>query len=214
MNKVRRKLKKPKYVESEEDSSVSQESDVELETNKKTTTKQTAAKKTTKTNKKKKYDTDDEDEDFLPDEESSITSELSDEEKNVSECSQDESTKPEKTLTQKKRKRNNSKSTNNLNGMAVKEKENTKESSITEANSKEKMTKSSRKEKFILDPKFNLEESYFYQDVSKSQWDQIRIFIMNYLKDNKTDNSILKDFFQNYPNLKKGEHNMNQLRKM
>ena len=74
--------------------------------------------------------------------------------------------------------------------------------------------RSKKKEKFVLDPNFNLEASYFYQDVNKTQWDQIRIFILSYLKENKNDTITLNGFFSKFPNLKKGEHNIVQLRKM
>ena len=199
--------KKPKYVQSEDDCDYSDSLEVDT---KKKNKKQIPIKKNPKLNKRKKELDDDEDDDeFLPEYFSDDSPYTEGEDNSDSMSAEDVSVINQKEYLNKKKMRNNSMASNIPNGIAVKEK-----SSIKETNQKEIVPKPAKKEKFVLDPNFNLDASYFYQDVTKTQWDQIRVFILNYLKENKADNSSLKAFFSNYPNLKKGEHNIVQLRKM
>jgi hypothetical protein len=64
----------------------------------------------------------------------------------------------------------------------------------------------------LLDDTFNLEKSYFYQELSSSEFDSIKKFINWYFTDRSTDQDLLKTFFSHYPVLKKGEQNLKKLR--
>ena len=55
-----------------------------------------------------------------------------------------------------------------------------------------------------FDPTFDLEEQYFYKDLSKKEWEEIISFLNNYLLGDKSDESELKKFFDSYPNIRKG----------
>ena len=55
-----------------------------------------------------------------------------------------------------------------------------------------------------FDMTFNLEENYFYQNLPQTEWDEISKFVENFLKDNKTDENELQNFFNSHPNIRKG----------
>ena len=54
------------------------------------------------------------------------------------------------------------------------------------------------------DMTFNLEESYFYQAISKEEWEEIVSFLENYLSEDKSDEEKLKSFFDSHPKIAKG----------
>ena len=66
----------------------------------------------------------------------------------------------------------------------------------------------------LLDDTFNLEKSYFYQEISSSDLNSIKNFISSYFSNNNTDQESLKSFFPNFKNLKKGEHNLKKLKEV
>ena len=57
-----------------------------------------------------------------------------------------------------------------------------------------------------FDTTFDLEENYFYKEISKKEWEEIISFLNNYLSESgdKPDESALKNFFDSHPNIKKG----------
>ena len=55
-----------------------------------------------------------------------------------------------------------------------------------------------------FDTTFDLEENYFYKELSKKEWDDINSFLEKYLSNDNADESELKTFFSSYPNIKKG----------
>jgi phosphatidylserine/phosphatidylglycerophosphate/cardiolipin synthase-like enzyme len=64
----------------------------------------------------------------------------------------------------------------------------------------------------LLDDTFNLEKSYFYQEISSSDLNSIKKFMSSYISNNNTDYESLRSFFSIFPNLNKGEHNLKKLK--
>ena len=54
------------------------------------------------------------------------------------------------------------------------------------------------------DSTFNLEESYFYQTISKEEWEEIVSFLEKYLSEDKSDEEELTNFFNSHPKIAKG----------
>jgi hypothetical protein len=79
---------------------------------------------------------------------------------------------------------------------------------------KEKVEKPPKKPKLLLDPDYKLEEAYFYQNLTNENWDEIKNYLNEYFTSCKNSTQELKSFFDNYPKLKKGDHNVAQLKKM
>ena len=77
---------------------------------------------------------------------------------------------------------------------------------------KEGNQKGTKKKKEVLDPTFNLEESYFYQIIPNKEWDEIKKFIGNVLSKESVNEEELKVFFDKHPKINKG--NVEQLQKM
>lgn len=69
------------------------------------------------------------------------------------------------------------------------------------------------KKKGLLDSDFNLENSYFYKDISSTQWTLVEKFINEYFTSGKSDVDSIKKFFAAYP-IKHGEEHINRFRKM
>ena len=60
----------------------------------------------------------------------------------------------------------------------------------------------------------NLDKEYFYQNLSSTEWKNISNFISSSLSDKNLNPQNIELFFSNYPNLSKGEQNINKLRDM
>jgi len=54
------------------------------------------------------------------------------------------------------------------------------------------------------DTTFNLDENYFYQTISKEEWEEIEAFLKNYLSENKSDEERLTKFFNYHPKIARG----------
>ena len=72
---------------------------------------------------------------------------------------------------------------------------------------KEKKPKEPKPKKELLDSTFNLEEKYFYQELSDKEWSDLHHNITNYF----TNETNIADLLSN-PKLKKGSHNVNKLK--
>ena len=66
----------------------------------------------------------------------------------------------------------------------------------------EKKTKKEIPEPF--DMSFNLNKSYFYQNINQNEWNEISQFLEQFLQNNDTDEDALKLFFGSHPNIIKG----------
>ena len=55
-----------------------------------------------------------------------------------------------------------------------------------------------------FDETFDLEENYFYKDLSVDEWNEITTFLEKYLSKDNADESELKTFFDSHPNIRKG----------
>jgi hypothetical protein len=81
---------------------------------------------------------------------------------------------------------------------------------------KEKKQKAPKviKEKILLDPAYDLNKAYFYQDLSEAEWTEITEFIKNYFNLTSIEVDMLSNFFKKFPYLRKGEHNIQKLKSM
>ena len=72
------------------------------------------------------------------------------------------------------------------------------------------------KEKRIFqnDINLNLDKSYFYQNVTPTQWKEISTFLNESLFSDDLSQEKIVNFFSNYPNLSKGENNLKKLRQL
>ena len=81
-----------------------------------------------------------------------------------------------------------------------------------------KLIKKNKDEKRIFQNNFNIEQNldktYFYQNVTPSQWKEITNFISESLFSDNLSKEKVKEFFENYPNLSKGENNLKKLRQI
>ena len=81
-----------------------------------------------------------------------------------------------------------------------------------------KLIKKNKDEKRIFQNNFNIEQNldktYFYQNVTPSQWKEITNFISDSLFSDNLSKEKVADFFENYPNLSKGENNLKKLRQI
>ena len=81
-----------------------------------------------------------------------------------------------------------------------------------------KLIKKNKDEKRNFQNNFNIEQNldktYFYQNVTPSQWKEITNFISESLFSENLSKEKVIDFFENYPNLSKGENNLKKLRQI
>ena len=81
-----------------------------------------------------------------------------------------------------------------------------------------KIIKNNKEEKRIfqnnLELNQNLDKTYFYQNVTPTQWKEITNFISESLFSDNLPKEKIAEFFENYPNLSKGENNLKKLRQI
>ena len=71
-----------------------------------------------------------------------------------------------------------------------------------------------KEEKNIFQNNINLDKTYFYQNVTPTQWKEISNFLTESLfSENLLQENII-NFFERYPNLSKGENNLKKLRQL
>ena len=63
----------------------------------------------------------------------------------------------------------------------------------------------------LLDPTYDINTNYFYQNLSQKEWDDIKVYIKEFVSGNKTDGEILKTYLSQYPKLTKGGDNVTKL---
>lgn len=206
---LRKKEKKVNYaVDSEDDMDIDDPvDDLEMRSIAKKGGKKTPGKKT----KKADEDSEEDDEEF----EASDSDEEAEDEESVEESGDDVE---DKIKTGKKRQadsnletpgKGGAKETKTKKGKAPKESKAPKEVKV-----KEVKVKAPKKVKLLLDPEYNHEERYFYQDLEETQCEEIRGFILSYLIGGKNDEIELRTFFAAHPKLKKGDHNVKKLKTM
>ncbi len=66
----------------------------------------------------------------------------------------------------------------------------------------------------LLDQNFDLEKNYFFKEVSSTQLNSIKEFVKTFFSEGKSEETVLKNFFNSYPVLRKGEGNIKALRKI
>ena len=64
----------------------------------------------------------------------------------------------------------------------------------------------------LLDKNFNLEANYFEKDLSQNDWKNIETYVSKFLSGNTSES--LKTFFNKSPDLRKGDKNIENLRKI
>ena len=91
---------------------------------------------------------------------------------------------------------------------------------IQNTNTKPKLPKGNKtlKNKNLLEEKRNfqnnLDKSYFYQNVTPSQWKEISEFLSKAVFMNDLRKEEITSFFERFPNLSKGKNNLDKLRQM
>ena len=70
------------------------------------------------------------------------------------------------------------------------------------------------KTKCNLDPDFNLDRDYFYQNLTEIEEEEIKVYLKDFFKDDKIrDETEIKDFLGKYPNLRKNKANLDFIQK-
>ena len=83
-----------------------------------------------------------------------------------------------------------------------------KETKTTVTKTKTVKTPAVKKEKFILDPAFNLERDYFYQDLSEQDKSEITGFFAGYFGDGNKSVKDVGEFLGKYTILRKNKSNI------
>ena len=87
------------------------------------------------------------------------------------------------------------------------EEENTKENDDEEYEISSTSTTSTKRKRITyitFDEKYDYNANYFYQDLTKKELKEIKAFIEKFLSEKQTNKKELINFFQNYPNIIKG----------
>ena len=71
-----------------------------------------------------------------------------------------------------------------------------------------------KEEKNIFQNNINLDKTYFYQNVTPTQWKEISNFLTESLFSENLSQEKIINFFEGYPNLSKGENNLKKLRQL
>ena len=75
----------------------------------------------------------------------------------------------------------------------------------SESKRKPALLRAAKKPTFNLDPSFNLESNYFYQNLQQNEITEIKQYFTETISLNKIPTEIeLDQFFNKYPNIKKG----------
>jgi hypothetical protein len=61
-----------------------------------------------------------------------------------------------------------------------------------------------QKKDLIYDPNFDYKSNYFYQNISKNDWDKIKSFLRKAFTGQIPSETQLRNFFDEYPNIRKG----------
>ena len=89
---------------------------------------------------------------------------------------------------------------------------NTKTTSIKKVRKNEILKNQKEKEKQFLESK--LDKTYFYQNLTSTQWKEITNFISSSLFNKNLSEDEIENFFIQYPDLSKGENNIQKLRQI
>jgi hypothetical protein len=61
-----------------------------------------------------------------------------------------------------------------------------------------------QKKDLVYDPNFDYKSNYFYQNISKNDWDKIKSFLRKAFTGQIPSETQLRNFFDEYPNIRKG----------
>ena len=130
---------------------------------------------------------------------------ISNEEVVVSNEDNEEKEEGKAVLRAKRKKKNYNNYNNNYNNTNNNTKNNnTKNYNQTNNNNKIIQKKVVLKKDLIYDPDFDYKSNYFYQNIPDSDWDKIKLFLNNCFSGQIPSETQLKNFFDGYPNIKKG----------
>lgn len=79
-------------------------------------------------------------------------------------------------------------------------------------NRKDKQTRHFKKS--LLDEDYNFEENYFNKPLNNNEWEEIRKFLEKYFSNSNNNLQEVAKYFTQYSNLRKGKHNIKQLRQL
>ena len=99
-------------------------------------------------------------------------------------------------------------------GTPFKNRENVCTKSKLSPSNKLMKTNKEKEEKRNFQNNINLDKSYFYQNVTPTQWKEISNFLTESLFTENLSKENIINFFARFPNLSKGENNLKKLRQM
>ena len=113
-------------------------------------------------------------------------------------------------------KKNKFKVKNKLNDLNTpfKNKENSGTKSKLPTSNKLVKSNKEKEEKRVFQNNINLDKTYFYQNVTPTQWKEISNFLTESLFTENLSKENIINFFARFPNLSKGENNLKKLRQM
>ena len=113
-------------------------------------------------------------------------------------------------------KKNKFKVKNKLNDLNTpfKNKENSGTKSKLPTSNKLVKSNKEKEEKRVFQNNINLDKTYFYQNVTPTQWKEISNFLTESLFSENLSKEEIINFFSRFPNLSKGENNLKKLRQM
>ncbi len=91
-----------------------------------------------------------------------------------------------------------------------------KKFNLNEKNKVEKIKKGKipKANKHDLEENFDYYGNYFYQKITEKEWVEIDEFFRNYFRNKNSNLKVIKLFLEKFPNLKKGEDNINKFKKV
>ena len=110
----------------------------------------------------------------------------------------------EKNILRGKKKKKNYNYNNNYNNNYNKNYNNNNDKYYDSSKAKALKKKVIQKKDIIYDPNFDVESNYFYQEISESEWDDIRSFISKCFQGQIPSESYLQNYFSSHPKIKKG----------
>ena len=103
--------------------------------------------------------------------------------------------------------------------------ENDKQNKGNDASKKEENSKENKSLKTIqrsktgefnelLDSNYDIDKNYFYQKLTNSQWEEIKNYLEQFVKNKQTNEQELNEFLDKFPEISKGSDNSEKLLKM
>ena len=66
----------------------------------------------------------------------------------------------------------------------------------------------------LLDSNYDIDKNYFYQKLTDSQWEEIKNYLKQFVKNKQINEQELNEFLDKFPEISKGSDNSEKLLKM